>query len=638
MDKFNESFFEDTMDLPSLDNDNYPPVDPSLVEETANFDDFDFRIYQDGPIHDGIVPPSIYPEEELMDRNFQPEIGYHDDYNGELSGLYVNPADFTSSSGFDQGHFDLRDDYNGGTNAIPAVMYSPSGVSQLQGRGQPVTVAPIDPALLGLDPAQERQYLNAILNHFSSPVTPLRVIDRVNFPFEQQLRSALEEELQREKQHDFVAALQNNMASPARAPPLSPRWIARVKKAGNKRPDNIRNFNPAEFYEPLQCRPASWGSINPDTGDQLFQYTEHGELNPLHSFTVGQIVEYIGKHPLHNHRGPKNSGLKLWVQTVPADSGRRYPDKFSDKCRFTDCPDHFRTIRKGEFRICFEEHSTKRKTDPFHNAGYVHLYCIEKFLDFPQLCKEFNVLPDTRVFREGKNRMAITRDHESMAGIVRDFIGYSKPWQQFTPTRPEEVYGQRPAEYYQYTLSSALTHEHLEKQPKHLQKIREMREGNSIDIHKNNLDKRVDNARRLKENKKLGLVAPKPKAQKRKAEVENNEESVLDENIIASSPRSKRQRKESAGSPSSPKSRRKQNIISSRVTKKRRTRSTASNPGPKKVNHEDADFVPPSPKKRKQSDSDSVPESEPKRRRSSRSPKTPTSISWTDNFHPGLSF
>jgi lipopolysaccharide biosynthesis glycosyltransferase len=225
-----------------------------------------------------------------------------------------------------------------------------------------------------------------------------------------------------------------------------------------------------------------------------------------------------------------------------------------------------------------------------------------------------------------------------MAGIVRDFIGYSKPWQQFTPTRPEEVYGQRPAEYYQYTLSSALTHEHLEKQPKHLQKIREMREGNSIDIHKNNLDKRVDNARRLKENKKLGLVAPKPKAQKRKAEVENNEESVLDENIIASSPRSKRQRKESAGSPSSPKSRRKQNIISSRVTKKRRTRSTASNPGPKKVNHEDADFVPPSPKKRKQSDSDSVPESEPKRRRSSRSPKTPTSISWTDNFHPGLSF
>jgi lipopolysaccharide biosynthesis glycosyltransferase len=220
-----------------------------------------------------------------------------------------------------------------------------------------------------------------------------------------------------------------------------------------------------------------------------------------------------------------------------------------------------------------------------------------------------------------------------MAGIVRDFIGYSKPWQQFTPARPEEVYGQRPAEYYQYTLSSALTHEHLEKQPKHLQKIREMREGNSIDIHKNNLDKRVDNAKRLKENKMLGLVAPKPKVQKRKAEVEN------DDNIIASSPCPKRQRKESAGSSSSPKSRRKQNIITSRVTKKRRTRSTASNPSPKKINHEDADFVPLSPKKRKQSESDSVPEPEPKRRRSPRSPKTSTSISWTDNFHlPGLPF
>jgi hypothetical protein len=305
-----------------------------------------------------------------------------------------------------------------------------------------------------------------------------------------------------------------------------------MKKAGNKRPANIRNFNAAEFYEPLRSRPASWGSVNPETGDQLFQYTEHGELNPLHTFSTAQISEYIGKHPLHNVRGlhnPKKSGLTLWVQTVPADSGKRYPEKQSDKCRFADCPDPHHTIRKGEFRVAFDEqHSRRRCTDPFHNAGYVHLYCLEKFFDFPQICKNFNALPDTRVLREGKNKMAITRDHASMEDLVLEFIAGSVPWAQFG-------YGQRPKDYYEYTLCSRLTAEHLVRQPRHLQSIREKRGGNSIDIHKNNLDLCVANAKLLKENRAaLPKADPKPKAQKkRKAKVmEESEESVLDEKIL----------------------------------------------------------------------------------------------------------
>ncbi|KAE9379067.1 hypothetical protein N431DRAFT_326531 [Stipitochalara longipes BDJ] len=468
-----------------------------------------------------------------------------------------------------------------------------------------LSVIPIDPILFGQDPMQEGQYSNAILNSFSNPITPLHVIDRLNFPFDHQLQAALQDALEHEKQQELATALRDGMSAPAQSP--ASRKMARMKNGpGNKRTENINAFNPSEFYSPLESRPASWGSINPDTGDQLFQYTEHGELNPLHSFTVGQIIEYISEHPLHSSRGSRRSGLKFWVQTVPADSGRRYPDKNSDKCRFADCPDPHRTIRKGEFRIAFDEQSTRGKTDPFHTAGYVHLYCMEKFLDFPQICKDFNVLPDTRALREGKNRMAINRDHESMPAIVQEFIGYSKPWSHFG------MKGQRPEEYYEYTLSSVLTDEHLAKQPRHLSKIRELRGGNHLDIHRNNLDIRVANASKLKTNKKLGLDIPLPKPQqKRKCETE--EESVLDNNILESSPRTQRF-KNSSTIPRPISTRR-----SSRPTKGRRTGIRSPTSSPKKMTQEDADFVPCFSRKRKSEASESP---EPKRRRVPRSPGT----------------
>ncbi|PMD24002.1 hypothetical protein NA56DRAFT_544837, partial [Hyaloscypha hepaticicola] len=374
---------------------------------------------------------------------------------------------------------------------------------------------------LGAEANQQGIYHNAILNSFTSPVVPLRVIDEVQYPFEQRLQLALEIELEREKSRGLAAGLRNAVDVPAQASSSAERQFVPLKKPGNRRPDNIKNFNAAEFYHPLRSRPESWGSINPETGEQLFQYTENGELNPLHTFTVEQIIEYIGQHPLNYRPDPKkpgkmvrdskNSGLKLWVQCVPADSGRRYPDKLSDKCRFANCPDPHRTIRKGDFRIAFDEQPhAGRKTDPFHNAGYVHLYCMEKFLDFPQLCKSYNVLPDTREFREGKNRMAITRDHQSMAGIVKEFIAITPPWSQFGN-------GQRPKEYYCHTLCSALTDEHLSTQPGRVQWTRDERGGNSIDVHKNNLDLWLSNSKILKENKKRRFnPGPEAKSQKRK--------------------------------------------------------------------------------------------------------------------------
>jgi hypothetical protein len=486
--KFNDQFF-------GIDQSQV--VAPPLIEEPGNLEDFDITAPDNTPL-DQFTPPAMeytYPDgQSLMDMDLTPRINYNDDFAGELSGGYVDPAIISSSSG-------------SGEQVAPIAI-------------------PVDPVLLGAQPKQNGRYLNAILNSFNSPVVPLRVIDVVEYPFEQKLQSALERELEREKDRELVQALQNDAAPPA--PMQTARQLSPAKKSGNKRPDNIRNFNAADFYEPLQSRPVSWGSINPETGDQLFQYTEHGELNPLHSFSVAQISEYLSKHPLHNVSGAhdtKKSGIILWVQTVPADSGRRYPEKQSDKCRFAQCPDPYHTIRKGDFRVAFDEqHWLKRNTDPFHNAGYVHLYCLEKFFDFPQICKDFNVRPDTRVLREGKNKMAITRDHPTMEDVVLEFIAGCVPWVQF---------GQRPQEYYQHTLCSRLTDEHLVRQPKHLQNIRDKRGGNSIDVHKNNLDLCVDNARLLKERKAhLSKTEPKPNAQKRKAQAMEDEDSGLDEQIL----------------------------------------------------------------------------------------------------------
>jgi hypothetical protein len=275
---------------------------------------------------------------------------------------------------------------------------------------------------------------------------------------------------------------------------------------------------------------------------------------------------------------------------------------------------------------------------------------MEKFLDFPAFCQAFNVLPDTRNFCEGKNKMAITRDHQSMAGIVREFMELSKPWVQYGN-------GCRPEQYYQFTLCSALTDEHLLRQPKRVQETRDKRNGNSIDVHKNNLDFCLDNAKILKANKKLGIKAEtKPKLQKRKAAEEKEEESVLDENILASSPRPKRLKKQSEGSTPSPKTcrmgssgsitrsmRRKASSIVSSKGRKHSTNSTTPSPREHKdtlhsihipKRRSSSSTLSPSLKKRKHEDAEPSPE--PKRRRS---PRTSENISWADDFHvSGLPF
>jgi hypothetical protein len=392
-----------------------------------------------------------------------------------------------------------------------------------------------------------RRFLNPILNSFGDPYRPLQIIDSLQFPFPEELQAALEREL--DLQRPIPAGIQRSEGFQVGSlkpeleiwkAALASRWYSRQgqrvesdlemvssspdshnKKVGNSRSSNIKHFDSAQYYQPLASIPPSWGEGRCH-GEALFQYNHAGQLNPSSTFTPQQIIDFIVHHPLNTYHG-KSSGLTIWIQVAPADSSKRSGDDKSDKCRFECCPDPQRTIRKGDFRIAFDEQYSQRiNTDPFHNAGYVHLYCIEKFIDFPSICQNYNVQPDTRRLAEGKNKMAITRDHASMQELCLHFIQTAQSWDKFGN-------GIRPTEYYEHTLCYKLTKEHLAKQPKHLQEVRERRGGNSIDKHLNNLDKYLAGRKEQENQRKAGLRprlggSKKGQVEKRKAiEVEDED-------------------------------------------------------------------------------------------------------------------
>ncbi|QSZ30521.1 hypothetical protein DSL72_000075 [Monilinia vaccinii-corymbosi] len=266
------------------------------------------------------------------------------------------------------------------------------------------------------------------------------------------------------------------------------KWIKpnSTTQGKNNRSKNIQSLKPSNFYQPLAQRPQSWGTPN-RAGVPPFQYTAEGELKPHIKLTSAQMKEFIFNHPGHTtvtgERHTKSSGLTLWIQSVPSDSAARYPHQNSDKCRFEDCPVRNGTIHKGHYRVALDEQSSDPVvTDPFHNAGHVHLYCLEKFLDFPIICANFNVRPDDRILPEGRNKMAITRDHAEMKRIVKRFIRNAE--KDYTG-QSDDVY--EPS--YEDTLSFKLTVKHLKLEPSNRQRLRDRRpNANSMDKHLNNLD------------------------------------------------------------------------------------------------------------------------------------------------------
>lgn len=170
-------------------------------------------------------------------------------------------------------------------------------------------------------------------------------------------------------------------------------WIRiNANTEGDTRTAKINNWKNKYEYKPLPLGP--WVS-----GKHTFKYTQYENVDFLTEapMSTRRIREYIMNYPYDDQKR-----LILWIQKMPADQGRRYGSKQHSKCAFKDCPIQRYvegTISTGEYRVAFDEkHFTYGdKVDPYDCTAYAHLYCIEQFLDFEQVCQVADVRVDTRI-------------------------------------------------------------------------------------------------------------------------------------------------------------------------------------------------------------------------------------------------
>jgi hypothetical protein len=167
----------------------------------------------------------------------------------------------------------------------------------------------------------------------------------------------------------------------------------------SSRTGKINHFIPEEMYEefphPLD---GSWIT----RGGRKFVY------NKFHELTRCALPTHVLKEFIYQHPKTKDCTLTLYIQRSAADSKRRNPTSTLDKCRFADCParqfGNNGNIMVGHYRVAFDEFSHKyghkagERADPFIVAGYVHLYCLERFLNLPAICQ----LPHIRVEADGR--------------------------------------------------------------------------------------------------------------------------------------------------------------------------------------------------------------------------------------------
>ena len=107
-----------------------------------------------------------------------------------------------------------------------------------------------------------------------------------------------------------------------------------------------------------------------------------------------------------------------------------------------------------------------------HNAGYVHLYCLERFFDFPHICSSLQVLvenPHLPKEPRGKNKMRLSCDAKSHEAekFIRSCETHrlSKHYPHFsTPNRPHQI-----------TLNLRRYVKHVAAQPRLVKQAREER-------------------------------------------------------------------------------------------------------------------------------------------------------------------
>ncbi|KAK8182779.1 hypothetical protein BC567DRAFT_282894 [Phyllosticta citribraziliensis] len=200
-------------------------------------------------------------------------------------------------------------------------------------------------------------------------------------------------------------------------------WV-RINKTTvglTRRSGKINTYDPEQMYESFAHPQGPWQS-------KLFQfmYSPHGELS-MPTYSVEQVKQFIYQHPVS-----ADCKLRLWIQKCAADSARRYPTSTLNRCRFANCPvrhvlGNDGTMIAGHYRVCVDEKSFKygQRVDPFKMTAFFHLYCFEKFMDLPDICRLDNVevMADQRHFQsEPKSKFNASLAGERSGAIAERFI------------------------------------------------------------------------------------------------------------------------------------------------------------------------------------------------------------------------
>ncbi|MCJ1314664.1 hypothetical protein MMC25_008346 [Agyrium rufum] len=171
-------------------------------------------------------------------------------------------------------------------------------------------------------------------------------------------------------------------------------------------------------YLALSTAPASWG---------CFEYTAYGELVPGRFFTVAQMSQYILNRP------DTAGELTLYIQRAPVRMAKRRPHPKSWKCRFLNCPASNNPIEMGHTQVAFSElrpglhveTPQDQYDDPIIVAGNVHLYCLERFLDIPAICRSntLRVKVDDRIWpREPDKKYRVQLSTKPEKALAENFL------------------------------------------------------------------------------------------------------------------------------------------------------------------------------------------------------------------------
>ncbi|KAI8951717.1 hypothetical protein F4801DRAFT_280055 [Xylaria longipes] len=306
------------------------------------------------------------------------------------------------------------------------------------------------------------------------------------------------------------------------------------RKTHQKRGPQV--VEPERYYGPSPPRPRDWGPRD-HRGKYLFTYTEKGELAAGLFLTAREMRLYLlgpsSQDNQLNFEGPyrlpgvklrtkkKRQGLTLWVGWPAAMSNARYPrGGESTKCRFKNCPYKQRTIALGDPWVILDErqNSEGEVIDPFHNAGYVHLFCLESNFDIVDLWQCLDIRPDYRSFkRESHPYFCLAYKLPSIDAVIKEW------W--FAAFRNWELarcHGMKRVRTHESSLAQALVNHKLENEPKTQLKNRLKRGGADISKHRGDPEMK----KRLVAFRKHGLLDdngwPVPNADKLLDEMENS--------------------------------------------------------------------------------------------------------------------